>query len=366
MSEAVRVAILGTAGYVGGELCRLLVTHPRAELVRAVSKSQAGKRLDSAHRHLRGATDLVFSDASPLDAAEGADVVFLALTHRESQQAVMALRPRLEDPKGPVVIDMSGAFRLLDPAQYASAYAEEHHAPDLLGTFVYAIPELGPAGGLKGARRISSPGCFATAAALAAGPLVTSGKVKGTIVLNGVTGASGSGAQPKDTTHFPMRDGNFKAYRVLSHQHEPEVAQTLDRLAGAGSCLWPVPGERDARTPYVPIVFTTHSGPFTRGIYMTCVAELTSTADAPYVLAEFQQRYAGSRFVRLVDEPAELKGLACTNYADVHLAVRGRQVVVTCAIDNMGKGAAGQGVQAMNLALGLPEDAGLTFAGFTP
>ena len=113
------------------------------DLVQGRSLKQAlsaGKRLDAAHRHLRGTTDLVFSDAGPLEAADGADVVFLALTHRESQQAVMALRPRLEDPKGPVVIDMSGAFRILDPRQYAQAYAEEHHAPDLLGTFVPASP----------------------------------------------------------------------------------------------------------------------------------------------------------------------------------------------------------------------------------
>lgn len=364
--DRVRVAILGTAGYVGGELCRLLVAHPRATIVRAVSKSHAKQRLDHVHRHLRGTTDLAFAEASPLEAAEGADVLFLALTHRESQQAVVALRERLAAPDAPLVIDMSGAFRLIDPQAYATYYHEEHHAPDLLGTFAYAIPELAPRGALAGVRRISSPGCFATAAALAAGPLVLTGKLEGTIVLNGVTGASGSGAQAKDTTHFPMRDGNYKAYRVLSHQHEPEVQQTLDRLSASGSCVWPAVGERDARTAAQPVVFTTHSGPFTRGIYMTAVAQLRSASDAEHVQAEFQRCYAGSRFVRLVDEPAELKGLVCTNHADVNVAVRGRHVVVTCALDNMVKGAAGQGIQAMNLALGLPEDAGLQFAGFTP
>lgn len=361
----VRVAIVGSAGYVGGELLRLLLCHPHARVVRAASRSHAGQRLDHAHRHLRGATDLTFSDEGPVEAARDVDVVFLALTHKESLAAVTALRERLDAPGAPLVIDMAGSFRLGDPAKYGEAYAHEHSAPDLLPSFVYAVPELMPTGALRGARRISSPGCFATAAALAAAPLARSGKVRGTIVLNGVTGASGSGAQPKDTTHFPMRDGNFKAYRVLAHQHEPEVQQTVDRYAVAGDCGRPRPGEVGA-APVAPIVLTTHSGPFTRGIYMTATAELGAPDEAPAVQAAFRAAYEGRRFVRLQDEPVELKGLAGTNYADLHVATRGKHVVVTCAIDNMGKGAAGQGVQAMNLALDLPEDAGLGFLGFTP
>lgn len=357
----VRVALFGTAGYVGGELCRLLFGHPGVEVTRAASRSHAGQRLDHVHRHLRGATDLTFTADDPTDLARDVDVVFLALTHKESLAAVTALRARLDAPDAPVVIDMSGSFRLADPARYGEAYAHEHSAPDLLPTFVYAIPELAPKGALAGARRISSPGCFATAAALCAAPLARSGRVRGTIVLNGVTGASGSGAQPKDTTHFPMRDGNFKAYRVLAHQHEPEVQQTVDRYAASGSCLGP--GSPPVKAP---IVLTTHSGPFTRGIYMTATAELASSDDAPGVEAEFRRAYEGARFVRLTDEPPELKGLVGTNFTDLHVATRGRHVVVTAALDNLMKGAAGQGVQAMNLALGLPEDAGLGFLGFTP
>lgn len=366
MSETrapVRVAILGTAGYVGGELCRLLVQHPRARLVRAASRSHAGQRLDHVHRHLRGTTDLTFTSDGPETpgVTDGVDVVFLALTHKESLAAVNALRARLDAPDGPVVIDMSGSFRLADPARYGEAYAHEHSAPDLLPSFVYALPELAPAGALRGARRLSSPGCFATAAALCAAPLARSGRVKGTIVLSGVTGASGSGAQAKDTTHFPMRDGNFKAYRVLAHQHEPEVQQTVDRFAATGSVL------RGAPLPVgAPILLTTHSAPLTRGIYMTAAAELTADGDGAHVVAEVRRTFEGARFVRLTDEPPELKGLAGTNYADLHVATRGRHVVVTCAMDNLVKGAAGQGVQAMNLALGLPEDDGLAFPGMTP
>ena len=195
----VRVAIVGSAGYVGGELLRLLLSHPHARVVRAASRSHAGQRLDHAHRHLRGATDLAFTAEGPEEAAADVDVVFLALNHRESLAAVGALRERLEAPGAPLLIDMAGSFRLGDPARYGEAYAHEHSAPDLLPTFVYALPELMPPGALRGARRVSSPGCFATAAALAAAPLARSGKVRGSIVLNGVTGASGSGAQAKDT-----------------------------------------------------------------------------------------------------------------------------------------------------------------------
>jgi LysW-gamma-L-alpha-aminoadipyl-6-phosphate/LysW-L-glutamyl-5-phosphate reductase len=354
----IRVAIFGTAGYVGGELCRLLLQHPGVQVTRAASKSHAGQRLDAVHRHLRGATDLTFSDDTPATASRDVDVMFLALTHRESLSTVKALRERLDERDAPVIIDMSGSFRLADPAQYGEHYGEEHGAPDLVSSFVYAIPELAPQGALKGAKRISSPGCFATAAALAAAPLARTGKVVGAIVLNGVTGASGSGAQPKETTHFPMRDGNFKAYRVLSHQHEPEVQQTVDRYAATGSVL-----KGDPMSPRTPVVLTTHSGPFTRGIYMTATATFSEDVD---VASELRRTFEGRRFVRLLDEPVELKGLAGTNFADLHVATRGRHAVVTCAIDNLMKGAAGQGVQAMNLALGLPEDAGLGFLGFTP
>ncbi|MBX3469413.1 MAG: N-acetyl-gamma-glutamyl-phosphate reductase [Planctomycetes bacterium] len=359
----VRVAVVGSAGYVGGELLRLLLGHPQVRVVRAASRSHAGQRLDRVHRHLRGATDLTFTADGPAEAADDADVVFLALTHKESLAAVEGLRARLDAPGAPLVIDMAGSFRLGDPARYGEAYAHEHSAPDLLPRFVYALPEL--AGDLRGARLISSPGCFATAAALAAAPLARSGRVRGTIVLNGVTGASGSGAQPKDTTHFPMRDGNLKAYRVLSHQHEPEVQQTVDRYAATGSCARARPGEVSA-APLHPVLLTTHSAPITRGIYMTAAAELASADDGPAVLDEVRRAYEGARFVRLLDEPPELKGLAGTNFADLHVAARGRHVVVTCAIDNLMKGAAGQGVQAMNLALGLEEGAGLGFLGLTP
>jgi N-acetyl-gamma-glutamyl-phosphate/LysW-gamma-L-alpha-aminoadipyl-6-phosphate reductase len=367
-TEAARVAVLGSAGYVGGELLRLLVTHPRMKVVRAVSQSQAGERVDAHHRHLRGATDLTFSAGGAREAAADVDVLFLALGHKESHAAVLELRERLDEPGAPLVCDLSGAFRIADMKAHHGAYG---HAglPELQPSFVYALPELCPPGSLKGARRISSPGCFATAAALCAAPIAATGRVRGAIVLNGVTGASGSGAQAKDTTHFPMRDGNFKAYRVLAHQHEPEVQQTVDRYAAAHDVARATPATSRAKGEQrasAPIVLTTHSGPFTRGIHMTATAELEDARDVDLVKAELQRAYGRSRFVRLVDEPAELKGLVCTNHADVYLAARERYVVITCAIDNLVKGASGQALQSVNLALGLPEDDGLSACGFAP
>ena len=365
-----RAAILGAAGYTGGELCRLLLGHPAVTLARAVSRSQAGQRLDQVHRHLRGATELTFSDAEPGAALEGMDVVFLALQHGESGEVVAGLREQLARPQAPLLIDLSGDFRLQDPAQYRAHYGREHPAPELLPTFVYGLPELAAPGALLGARRVSNPGCFATAAALAAAPLAASGAVHGTIAIAAVTGASGSGTRPSEVTHFPTREGNFRAYRVLSHQHEPEVLQALARLASDGCAASPTrpqaPATGGGASPGWSLVLTTHSAPLTRGIYATAMAELRADDSAGRVKDELARLFGRRRFVRPCERPPELLGLAGTNFADLHAAFRGRHVVITCALDNLVKGAAGQAVQNMNLALGLSEDAGLGFLGLSP
>ena len=358
----IRVAVLGAAGYAGGELCRLLLGHPRVRLVRAASRSHAGQRLDQVHRHLRGASELVLSEAEPGAVLEEVDVVFLALSHGESAGWVAGAREGLGRLGAPLLVDLSGDFRLQDPAAYRAHYGQEHPAPELLPTFVYGLPELAAPGALAGARRVSNPGCFATAAALAAAPLAASGAVRGTIVVSAVTGASGSGARPSEVTHFPTREGNFRAYRVLSHQHEPEVLQALARLRHEGCAVTPT----RPPAPAFSLVLTTHSAPLTRGIYATAVAELEDEVAAERVKDELSRRFGRSRFVRPCSQPPELKGLAGTNFADVHAAYRGRHAVITCALDNLVKGAAGQAVQNMNLALGLPEDAGLGFLGLCP
>lgn len=357
-----KAAILGAAGYTGGELCRLLLGHPHLELTIASSKTHAGKPLSAAHPNLDGATALHFSATTPLEAAERADVVFLAVGHGEAMRTVKEMLPALEGPKAPLLVDLSGDFRLATGEQYLDAYEHAHEAPALIPTFVYGLPEL-TRGELATARRISNPGCFATGAALALAPLAKAGLLRGTVVLNGVTGASGSGVTPSAGTHFPSRDGNLKAYKVLSHQHEPEIAQTLARLEAQGSCARePAPGAR----PGFDLVFTAHSAPITRGIHSTATVTLASEAEAQGALALYRAFYEGSRFVKVREKPVELKGLAGTNKAELGVASRGRHVVVTGAIDNLVKGASGQAIQNANLALGLPEDAGLGFTGFYP
>jgi N-acetyl-gamma-glutamyl-phosphate reductase len=363
----VTVAVLGAGGYAGGELLRLILGHPRLELVLAASRTHKGKPLAAAHPNLEGASDLLFEDSPPLHAAGEADVVFLALAHGDSMKSMRAIAgllegPRYLDPRACLVVDLSGDFRLATKEAYERAYDHAHEAPELLGTFVYGCPELAK-GEIAGARRISNPGCFATGAALALAPLAKAGLLRGTVVVNGVTGASGSGVTPSAGTHFPGRDGNFKAYKVLSHQHEPEIAQTLARLAAHGTAATEPAG--GARAGF-DLVFTAHSAPITRGIHTTATVELASESDAASALDLYRSFFEGSRFVRVRDRPVELKGLAGTNKVEIGVASRGRHVVVTSALDNLVKGAAGQAVQNANLALGFPEDAGLGFGGFYP
>lgn len=345
------VAVLGAGGYAGGELLRLLMGHPHVELVLAASRTHAGKPLDAAHPNLDGR--MRFEDASAVDAAKRAEVVFLALAHGEATAAVK------EMPNAQLVIDLSGDFRLATGAEYELAYEKKHGAPELIPSFLYGLPELARRDDFLGAKRISNPGCFATGAALALAPFAAAKLLRGTVVLNGVTGASGSGVQPSAGTHFPARDGNFKAYKVLSHQHEPEIEQALARLAAHGTASRHVAAPERS----FELVFTAHSAPITRGIHTTATVELAEATDA---LALFNKFYAGSRFVRVRERPVELKGLAGTNKVEVGVATRGRHVVVTTALDNLVKGAAGQAVQNMNLALGFDEGAGLGFVGLYP
>jgi N-acetyl-gamma-glutamyl-phosphate reductase len=346
-----RVAVLGAGGYTGGELLRILLAHPSVELALASSRTHAGKPLDAAHPNLDAS--IRFDDVSPKKAVENAEVVFFALAHGESTAAV-----KEASAGNALLVDLSGDFRLATGAEYEDAYEKKHAAPELIPSFVYGLPELSR-GEIKGARRVSNPGCFATGAALALAPLAKAGLLRGMVVVNGVTGASGSGVTPSAGTHFPARDGNFKAYKVLSHQHEPEIAQTLARLAAHGSAAKHVPAPEKS----FELVFIAHSAPLTRGIHTTATVELPEPADA---LALYEKFYAGSRFVRVREGPIELKGLAGTNRAVIGVAARGRHVVVTSAIDNLVKGAAGQAVQNMNLALGLDEGAGLGFSGLYP
>ncbi|HWA58797.1 MAG TPA: N-acetyl-gamma-glutamyl-phosphate reductase [Gemmatimonadales bacterium] len=348
-----RVAVIGAAGYAGGELLRLLMQHPEVRDIVATSRSKAGVPVGEVHPALAALTDVRFSGATPGEAARGADVVFLALEHGESSKVaeeIFAAAPRL-------VVDLAADFRVSDLELYGRFYGP-HPAPALVPRFTYALADvLGPA--LAGKPALAAPGCFATAAQLALYPLAKLG-LGAMPALFGITGSSGAGVHPRPTTHHPARAHNVFAYSVLNHRHEAEILQRWREWTGEG----------DARARLM-----THSGPFVRGIYLTLHVELAgreggrqALSPTPDLKALFAQAYQGRPFVRLLDQPPELTHAVGTNYALIHAtqSADGREAQVMVAVDNLVKGAGGQGIQAMNLALGLPEETGLRFGPIFP
>ncbi len=333
-----RVAVIGAAGYVGGELLRLLFQHPEVSEVRATSRSQAGKALGEVHPALGSLGDVRFSGAGPAEAARGADAVFLSLEHGESSK----LMGEVVDAGPGLVVDLAADFRIRDGRLYQRYYGD-HPAPELIHRFEYGLADVRGTE-LKGVTAIAAPGCFATAAQLAIFPLRGAPLAAEPAVI-GITGSSGAGVHPKPTTHHPARAHNVFAYSLLGHRHEAEIAEQWRRWTG--------------RPGAVPRLLT-HSGPFVRGIYATLHATLTEPVGAA-VVAGVATAFAGRPFVRVGAKPPELTHVVGTNDALIHAAASddGREVVVTVTIDNLVKGAGGQAVQAMNLALGFPETAGL-------
>jgi N-acetyl-gamma-glutamyl-phosphate reductase len=348
----VKIAVIGAAGYAGGELLRLLHQHPEVRELVATSRSRGGAPLADTHPALATITDARFSSASPGEVARGRDVVFLCLEHGESSRIagdVFAAGPGL-------VVDLAADFRVRSRTLYQRYYGE-HTAPDLLPRFCYGLADV-VGEGLRGAGAIAAPGCFATAAQLALYPLARA-RIEAAPSLFAITGSSGAGVQPRPTTHHPMRAHNLFAYSVLGHRHEAEVLQSWREWVGH---------------PEATARLLTHSGPFVRGIYLTLHARLAERAaiadgDPAAIVADWYRRaYAGRPFVRLLSEPPELTHAVGTNYALIHAAASGdgTEVQVTVAIDNLVKGAGGQAIQAMNLALGVEEQAGLRGGGMYP
>jgi N-acetyl-gamma-glutamyl-phosphate reductase len=342
----VRVCVIGAAGYAGGELLRLLLGHPEVTEVVATSRSQAGKPIADTHPALATLTDARFAGLGAGEAARGRDVVFLCLEHGESSK----LAAEVLDAGPGLVVDLAADFRVPDLRLYERYYGT-HPSPALVSAFTYGLADI-MGEQLRGARAIAAPGCFATAAQLALYPLARAG-LASPPALFAVTGSSGAGAQPKPTTHHPMRAQNLFAYSVLSHRHEAEVLLRWREWTG----------QADATARLM-----THSGPFVRGIHLTLHAWRNAAADAGSAADRFRAAYAGRPFVRILNRPPEVTHVAGTNYAFVHVAepADGSEVQVMIVIDNLVKGAGGQAVQAMNLAVGLPEEAGLTAGGIYP
>lgn len=344
MTKKLRVGIEGAAGFTGGELLRLLLAHPKVEIAGATSSTYPGQPVFMAHPNLRGRTSLSFVrklDYSKLDA------LFLAGGHGNAMAEVPAIVRSA--PKGLRIIDLSGDFRLRDAGLYPGWYGRKHLAPELLEGFVYGLVELNRER-IEKAKWVANPGCFATAAALALGPLARAG-ASGTVAITAVTGSSGSGASPSMITHHPTRHSNMRAYKPFKHQHVPEVEQLLERLAG----------KKALKLSLVPV-----SGPFSRGIYAVCQAELPKGSSEDKLRAAYREAYPEGGFVRLIQESPSLNAVIGSNHCDLHLSVADGRVAVIAAIDNLIKGASGQAVQNLNVMMGWDESEGLAFAGHYP
>jgi N-acetyl-gamma-glutamyl-phosphate reductase len=351
----VRAAVAGARGYAGRELIAWLAGHPRVRLTALLSSGlKEAVPLDRAHpglRALRGEEGHPLpSSIEPLGAAEltldEADVVFLATAHEASARLV----PRFLS-SGMRVIDLSGAFRLRDPAAYPRWYGFEHPAArSLIDESVYGLPELNRTA-MAGARLVANPGCYATAAILALAPLVAAGWVEESagIVCDAKSGATGAGRAPSDKLHFAEVNENCRAYGLFNHRHVPEILQALNLAESA-------------------LTFTPHLLPVNRGILATVYVRLRPLASGGraklgQVVELFREFYAASPLVRLLEPAAlpEIQGVAHTPYADLGFALDepSRRLIVVSALDNLVKGAAGQAIQNMNLMFGLGEETGL-------
>jgi N-acetyl-gamma-glutamyl-phosphate reductase len=347
-----KASVIGGTGYGGGEMIRRLLVHPEVELVRVASIDHVGEPLGAVHPNLEGRSTLTFENVSAAEAAAGVDVVLLGLPHKVTAAKVAELWG-----EGVKIVDLSGDFRLRDAAAYERYYGAKHPHPQMLeGSFVYGLPELNR-DAIRAARAVASPGCFATSIELGLLPLARAGLLEGEVETVGITGSSGSGAAAAAGTHHPVRSQNLRTYKPLDHQHVPEVEQLL---AAAGAAT-------NVRVRFVPV-----SAPLARGIFVTSFARVRGDASADEIKALYAKAYEAEPFVRVPKgRLPEVVAVAGSNYAEVGVqvgpVVEGKRLV-TCfsALDNLIKGGAGQGIQNMNLVLGLDERLSLEDPGGYP
>ena len=314
----VRVGILGAAGYTGGELIRLLLNHPEAEIVFANSESNAGNPVADVHEGLYGDTELCFTSEMPFDSV---DVVFFCFGHGKSE----AFLKEHSIPENVKIVDLAQDFRL--------------EAPD--HDYVYGLPEINKERIAK-AQHVANPGCFATCIQLGLLPAASMGLIKGSVAVNAITGSTGAGQKATATTHFSWRNNNMSIYKAFTHQHVPEIRQSLRQ----------VQGHLDADIDFIP-----YRDDFSRGIFAT---EVTKT-DRPLeeIVEAYKAFYRDARFTHYVDKAIDMKQVVNTNKALVHCDKYGDKLLVTSTIDNLLKGAVGQAVQNMNIMFGLDEATGL-------
>ena len=345
--DRLTVAVVGASGYTGAELLRILVDHPRVDLVHLSAHKNAGQRAADLFPHLTGRLNFVCRAFDADEVARLAQVAFLALPHGESVPAAAALLER-----GVAVFDLSADFRLHDVADYERWYGA-HAAPQLLARAVYGMPEL-HRGALAGARLVAVPGCYPTATILTLAPLLEAGLIRPDgIIVDAKSGTSGAGRTPSLATHFSEAGEGVRAYKVAEHRHTPEIEQELSAAAGKP----------------VIVTFTPHLLPMSRGILSTCYAvPVDESAPRSAYLEALRARYQGERFVHVVERPPDTSHVRGSNRVHVSawIDTRSKRVVAMGAIDNLVKGAAGQAVQAMNAAFGFEEMMGVDAIGIFP
>jgi N-acetyl-gamma-glutamyl-phosphate reductase len=334
----IRTAILGASGYVGGELLRLVAAHPELRAAKLFGDSKAGQPVATVHPHLAPAYPNATIERFDDSALDDVDLAFAALPHGHSQTIAGSILER-----GIAFVDLGADFRLNDAVAYEHWYGHAHQAPELLGRFVYGIPELNREA-IRSSKAVAAAGCYATAAILALKPLVDAGMLKpDSIIVDAASGVSGAGREAKEATAFNSVDGSFAAYGLLNHRHIAEMEMAL-----GGSVL-----------------FTPHLAPMTRGILATCYGEATGSSDPLEIL---RAAYADEPFVHVTADPPATKWVSSSNGCQVTARYDERtgRVLALAAIDNLGKGAAGQMIQCANLMFGLDETAGLTACGVYP
>ena len=314
----IKVGILGAAGFTGGELIRLLLNHPNAEILFANSESNAGNPVSDVHEGLYGDTDMLFTDTMPFDQV---DVIFLCFGHGKSE-AFLKEHPV---PSHVRIIDLAQDFRIASPGN----------------DFVYGLPEIN-LDKIEKAIHVANPGCFATAIQLGLLPAASMGILSGDIPVNAITGSTGAGQKPTGTTHFSWRNNNISIYKAFRHQHVPEIRQSLLQ----------VQGHLDASIDFIP-----YRGDFARGIFATEVVKTNANIDD--IIEAYKKFYSKAPFTHYVDKPIDLKQVVNTNKALVHCEKYDDKLLITSCIDNLLKGAVGQAVQNMNIMLGIDETAGL-------
>jgi N-acetyl-gamma-glutamyl-phosphate reductase len=346
--KAIKVSVIGASGYGGAETVRLLATHPQVQLMHVTAETKKGAAMSSLYPNLRGFVDQTMIEADLERIGSESEVTIVSLPSGMAMNLVPELLKQ-----GGKVIDVAADFRLKQPDLYPQWYKVAHTAPAYLNEAVYGLPEL-HRDAIARARLVANPGCYPAAALLALMPLLRSGMVHTQgIVIDAKSGVSGAGRGGGGGFGFSETNENVKAYSVVGHNHTAEIEQELSGVAGTT----------------VQVVFTPHLIPMTRGILVTAYAPLAHDLSDADALTLYQQTYASEPFVRVLDNVLpETKATLGSNFCDVAVKVNQRAgvAIAIAAIDNLGKGAAGQAVQNMNLMCGLPEDTGLQFPGVYP